>query len=450
MKALSVLFRLLSLLGLLALAGVLWLKWDTLKNQSHSFLDETVDNAYTILQSSKEAQWKDVSSKKSIVSDVFDANEQIDQGADNPLDQAISDLRTSEDALLRNPDYRDSLEVLTKEFGSEALLWDKDSKRWISNPSVKLEAPAGYKDPFEDETKFPKNDVKNDDGTITNGVSRQNRLRTVIGMFYKDRHDKFTEINKLRTMLVNRDVELREFQNLFAREQEERKKFEDEVSDLTVQVKGLEADLDNEKKEVAAFKEASTTQMGVLEDQVSSLQQKTQDDQKQHEVTLQQNNEDHKRELSKANAQLVKEYNRGREEATQEMLAKQSGGEVVDENKKEKANPFIVKSDAPPVLSQAEIIAVNQSKEISEIGAPSTISRIDNRTGMILLPLGIERGVEQGNVFTLWKDQRKAARIKVQSARDGFLLAYILPHFGTPDKLRPGDNIHVVPDEEKL
>ena len=46
----------------------------------------------------------------------------------------------------------------------------------------------------------------------------------------------------------------------------------------------------------------------------SNLQQKMQDDQKQHEVILQQNNEDHKRELSKANAQLVKEYNRGREE----------------------------------------------------------------------------------------------------------------------------------------
>ena len=450
MKALSVLFRLLSLLGLLALAGVLWLKWDTLKNQSHSFLDETVDNAYTILQSSKEAQWKDVSSKKSIVSDVFDANEQIDQGADNPLEQAISDLRTSEDALLRNPDYRDSLEILTKEFGPKALLWDKDSKRWISNTSVKLEAPAGFKDPFEDETKFPKNDVKNDDGTITNGVSRQNRLRTVIGMFYKDRNDKFTEINKLRTMLINRDVELREFQYLFAREQEVRKKFEDDASDLTVQVEGLKADLDNERNEAAAFKEASTTQKGILEDQVASLQQKMQVDQKEYEAALQQNNEDHKRELSKANAQLVKEFNRGREEATKEILAKQSGGEVVDEDNKEKANPFIVKSDAPPVLSQAEIIAVNQSKEISEIGAPSTISRIDNRTGMILLPLGIERGVEQGNVFTLWKDQRKAARIKVQSARDGFLLAYILPHFGTPDKLRPGDNIHVVPDEEKL
>ena len=40
-------------------------------------------------------------------------------------------------------------------------------------------------------------------------------------MFYKDRHDKFNEITKLRHV-VNRDV-LREFQNLFAREQEEEK-----------------------------------------------------------------------------------------------------------------------------------------------------------------------------------------------------------------------------------
>ena len=32
-----------------------------------------------------------------------EANEQIDQGAENPLEQAISALRTSEDAILRKP-----------------------------------------------------------------------------------------------------------------------------------------------------------------------------------------------------------------------------------------------------------------------------------------------------------------------------------------------------------
>ncbi|MDG1138963.1 MAG: hypothetical protein P8N49_05530 [Opitutales bacterium] len=450
MKVISVFLRILSTLSLLGLVAVLWLKWDTNNSQSHAFLDETSENAYAILQSAKEAQWKDISNKMTIVSDVFEANEQISPDDDNPLEQAIIALRKSEDKIFRNTDYRDGLESLYKQYGAESLIWDPESKQWKENPSKKLEAPAGFKDPFEDEIKFPKFDTKNEDGTITLGVSRQNRLRTVVGMLYKDRHDRFTEINKFRTMLVNRDVELREFQYLFAREQDERKKFEDQATDLTVKLKGVEADLEREQNEAAAYKEASTTQMGVLEDQVAQLQQTQQDEQKQYEATLQQNNEDHKRELSKANAALVKEYNRGRDDATTELLAKQSGGQAIDEDKKTKANPFIVKVDAPPVLSQSEIIAVNQSSKISEIGAPSTISRIDSKTGMILLPLGVERGVEQGNVFTLWKDQQKAARIRVQSSQNGFLLAYILPHFGTPNKLRPGDNIHVVPDEEKL
>ena len=450
MKPLSVLLRILSTLSLFGLATLLWVKWDTTNTQSHAFLDETVENAYTILQSAKEAQWKDIANKKSAVFDIFEANEQISADEDNPLEQAMIALRSSEDQILRNPEYGDNLEALYKEFGPESLIWDAEGKKWKINPNRKVEAPAGIKDPFEDEILFPKTDVKNEDGSITLGVPRQNRLRTVIGMLYKDRNDRFTEINKLRSMLVARDIELREFQNFFTREQEERKKFENQASDLIVKVQSLEADLADERQEAIAFKEASTTKMGVLEDQISQLQQNLQDEQKQFQASLEQNNEDHKRELSKVNANLVKEYNRGRDDATTELLAKQSGGEVVDENLKTSINPFVVQNEAPPALSQSEIIAVNQSTEISDIGAPSTISRIDSRSGMILLPLGIERGVEQGNVFTLWKDQKRAARIRVQSARKGFLLGYILPHFGTPDKLRPGDNIHMVPDEEKL
>ena len=40
---------------------------------------------------------------------------------------------------------------------------------------------------------------------------------------------------------------------------------------------------------------------------------------------------------------------------------------------------------------------------------------------MMLLPFGVERGVSQGTVFTVWKDKREAVRIR-QSSRDGFLL----------------------------
>ena len=133
---------------------------------------------------------------------------------------------------------------------------------------------------------------------------------------------------------------------------EERKKFEDQVSDFIVKTKRLEEDLENNKKTYDDYKEATTTKMGVLEDNIASLEQRIQNNQKEFEATMRQNNEDHKKELSIANAALVKEYNRGREDATQELLAKQSGGEVVDESDKEKVNPFIVKSDVPPVLSR--------------------------------------------------------------------------------------------------
>ena len=100
-------------------------------------------------------------------------------------------------------------------------------------------------------------------------------------------------------------------------------------------------------------------------------------------------------------------------------------------------------------MNEMDSIAVANQKQISEIGAPSTIARVDSKSGMLLLPFGQERGVLQGTVFTVWKDKREAARIRVQSSRDGYLLAYILPRFGEPQKLRPGDSIYIIPEEEQ-
>lgn len=133
------------------------------------------------------------------------------------------------------------------------------------------------------------------------------------------------------------------------------------------------------------------------------------------------------------------------------MLAKQQGGEVADEDISEEVNPFLVKKDSTPLpdMNEMDSIAVANQKQISEIGAPSTIARVDSKSGMLLLPFGQERGVMQGTVFTVWKDKREAARIRVQSSRDGYLLAYILPRFGEPQKLRPGDSIYIIPEEEQ-
>jgi hypothetical protein len=68
---------------------------------------------------------------------------------------------------------------------------------------------------------------------------------------------------------------------------------------------------------------------------------------------------------------------------------------------------------------------------------------------MLMLPIGSDRGLSAGEIFTLWKGQKEAARIKVQSTDKGFALAYILPRFGEPNRLRPGDLIQIVPEKKK-
>jgi hypothetical protein len=124
---------------------------------------------------------------------------------------------------------------------------------------------------------------------------------------------------------------------------------------------------------------------------------------------------------------------------------------VADAGVSEEVNPFMIKKNdsLPPAINDLDMFSVSQKKQISELGAPSTISRVDSESGMMLLPFGVERGVSQGTVFTVWKDKREAARIRVQSSRDGFLLAYILPRFGEPQNLRPGDSVYIIPEEEQ-
>ena len=94
MRVLAVLFRLFSLLGVLAFSGMLWLKFDTLNKQSFSYLDEIIDDSYSILQSEQEAKWKDLGEKKSIFNDIFDSNEQVEDGEENKHIEMMSNVAT--------------------------------------------------------------------------------------------------------------------------------------------------------------------------------------------------------------------------------------------------------------------------------------------------------------------------------------------------------------------
>ena len=449
MRALATVFRLLATFALIGLSGVIWFKWDTFTSQNHSFLDEVVSDAYTILQSERETQWKDISEKKSSFYEIFDANDQVGQNDENPLLLANDSLSSAEKAILRNPEYGESLNNLSLEYGVDALTWNSETKIWELNPAVKLSPPANFMDPFADESMFPKEDIKKEDGTIVRGVPRSNRLRTVIGMFYKDRDDKFKEIKKLREMIVSRDQELREYQNLYAKEKERKEQLEEEVGELTVKVAGLEEDLKREKEERQAEKEAAQEKEEQLNRIVADLEEQKIKTAQEHEEFIDTLRNEQKEQMAALQDEVRKADAEGYKRGIDEMIAKQQGGEVEQQDEEVAVNPFLPSEDGPPKLSQAELMLAAQAKTISETGVPSTVGRVDGKSGMILLPLGSERGVLLGNVYTLWKEQKKAARIRIQSVSQGYSLAYLLPQFGNPQDLRPGDSVHVVPEKEE-
>ena len=448
MRALATVFRLLATLTLIGLAGILWWKWDTFTSQTHSFLDEVVSDAYTILQSENE-QWEKIATEKSSFYEIFDANDPVGQNDENPLSLATESLTAAEKKIFTDREYRESLDNLNMEFGVDALIWKPETKIWEKNPSTKLSPPASFMDPFKNESKFPYKDVKKEDGTIIRGVPRPNRLRTVIGMFYKDRDDKFKEISKLREMIVMRDIELREYQNLYAKEKERKEELEDEVGELTVKVAGLEEDLKREKEERKAENEAAEQKEEQLNRLVADLEAQKIQTEQEHQEFIDTLRNEQKEQMAALQDEIRKADAEGYKRGIDEMIAKQQGGEIKEPDEETSVNPFLPTEDGPPKLSQAELMLAAQAKTIGESGVPSTVGRVDGKSGMILLPLGIERGVALGNVYTLWKENKKAARIRIQSVSQGFSLAYLLPQFGNPQALQPGDSVHVVPEIEE-
>jgi hypothetical protein len=440
---------LLSLFSVAGLAAFLWFTSETSKFQKNVFLDDQVKNGYLILQSTKEAQWKDISTKRSKFSEVFEDNQPVGLNDENPLADALSDLRSSEDAILRNPSYRDALDEYSMEFGANTFIWDSDSKVWKSNPAVKAESIASLKDPFADEKLFPKEDIKKEDGSIIPGVSRENRLRTLMGMFYKDRHEKFSEIGKMRAMIVERDEALRESQNLFDKMKEQKEEWERKSGEFEVKLGQTEADLTAEKAERKSEKEASDQQIVVLNNNIAGLEQQKLDNEKKHIVEIDAMKAEHGEKIKALGKEITLADAAGYKRGIDEMMAKTTGGENAETNSELAINPFASEATGPPMVPNGAVEEITEISQINEFGVTSTIARIDSRSGMLMLPIGSDRGLSAGEIFTLWKGQKEAARIKVQSTDKGFSLAYILPRFGEPNRLRPGDMIQIVPEKKK-
>ena len=239
-------------------------------------------------------------------------------------------------------------------------------------PAVKLSPPAGFKDPFSDEEKFPYADVKKEDGTIVKGVPRDNRLRTVIGMLYKDRHNKFGDITKLRSMVVDRDQQLREYQNYFAREKELKEQIEDQNAKLTVELEGVKADLSLEKKERESEKMAAEERQRLSDQRIATLEEEKTQIQKQMDEERDTMQLAHKEEVAALRDEIREADATGYKRGIDEMISKQQGGEISDESEEVSVNPFLPTDEGLPQLTQFQLSLPPRQKKLANL---STFNR---------------------------------------------------------------------------
>lgn len=483
MNAFAAVLRILSLLSLLAVAGVLWLKQETYKEQDVAFLEEQIANGYQILQSEKDAQWKGVADAKEAFDETFSANERVLNATDDhPLTEVVENLAEAENVILNGTDYRTSLTDLSKEFGPKSFFWEKkegQSKgKWVAsadkdkdgfperlenlygtddgNPEkapkdvAKTKAVTDLKDAFSSFGKKYDEDAKDENGKPTPGVSLHNRLRTVMGKLYKERKDKFSEAQDLREWLAERDGELRQEQRNHTDTQGKLSEQTERANGLEIDLQKTTADLATEKEERQKEKDAAEAQKKVDDDNIARLEKEKVDITNDFETQIQDLQEQHGNAMEQARQEMVLEHKRGYKEGY-DFAVKQMGGTLAQDeaNATEDTRSAFddPKIDMPP--DDPIPVTANATPEgIKKYGLATHIARINSRDGILLLPVGQGKGVSQGGIWTVYKDRSPSARIKVQSVEKDFSIAYILPRFGNPSRLRPGDAIHVVPQQD--
>lgn len=178
--------------------------------QEEAFLAEQVNNGHSILQSNKEAQWKDIAEKKMLFMEIFLDNQFVGLNDENPLESALDELKTSEASIWRGPDYW--------QIYSDKVLSYKETQR------------------------------ANDNQRQSNLFSQRNQIRLIFAQLYKDRHEKYKEIDSLLSCIVERDLALRQYQNLFIDMKNQKEELEDQSNNFQVKLLATEADLAEEKE----------------------------------------------------------------------------------------------------------------------------------------------------------------------------------------------------------
>ena len=183
----------------------------------------------------------------------------------------------------------------------------------------------------------------------------------------------------------------------------------------------------------------------VLNNNIAGLEQQKIETAKMHTAEIDSLKEEHGAKLSQLQREIKLADAAGYQRGLMKCLPNKESRVWLA--KKQKKRILWRQQDGPQKPDVA--VATEDSTELTmmnEYGIPSSIARIDSRSGMLMLPIGSERGLNQGN-FTLWKGSRRLPESKCKALKRLFV-AYILPQFGEPNRLRPGDLVQIVPEKQ--
>ena len=319
--------------------------------------------------------------------------------------------------------------------------------------------------------------VKNREETSTKSDNAEDRLKAAFAKFFWERETLFGEINALRQQVADKDQKIIALQirrvasiaqeDISEGDQGVDQQFNGEVKHLLVEwqksyKKGetektaLQVELGREKEKLAETKanlQATELAKQELDDEWKT---KMKDTRENYEGQLQE------KERDKINFGQD-EYLRGWTEATKEFKGEIAGTEEKTRpNYFDEENPTVpvgdgedaapAEGEAPP---QQPVVPNNltpgQNNPLGEgleepkfDGIMTNVLRILPRDGLIILYIGSENGLSNGNLFTLVKEGKQAARIKITDTKPKYCVANILPEFGDPRNLRAGDQVKVV------
>ena len=434
----------------------------------YSIFDEQTSSAYQVLQADPESEpkWTTKDDGDALYEDTFENGDPLVVLNDQELRKAAMgklELRYPDPEKDQDengvPDIKEQLPAAVRALETQDIYDDKEQLTLTEAESqvdgaVKTLQDQQYRtnvlDPVRKEFSSKGEEVisnRKNPFADTSTETYQNKLKTAFGKLYWERDQLFKEISSLRKKAVARDEHLQETQKRYIAKGIENENFEAQSQHLQLNLQDTQTELELTKKNWAEEKDALEQKVKTTEEILRSTEDAKKEADEEWRAKMEETRTDYENQLKEKERETIaaeqRGYTRGREEVLQETGQKLAGAEKPE-------NFFAPPSTAPavpqqPILANTNTSAIAGGLNDQNVNAIVTnVARISARDGVIILPIGSNRGMVLGGTFTLVHNGKQAARIKVTQATDTYCVANILPKFGDPHRLRPGDQIQII------